>query len=112
MEFICRFHDGTELARIRDLLRSKGIPTFEKSVESRRLGAQWALFVCLNDQAEDARRIIRDPTHEPSLSVDAEEFERALESPDQSLLIKWSTIMAVAVIVGFAGLVYVVLRLG
>lgn len=112
MEFICRFHDADELHRVRELLRTKGIPTFSPSVEHRGLGSQWALFVCLNEQAEDARRLIRDPNHEPGLAVDAAEFEDALESPDQSTLTNWATIIAVAVLAGFAGLVYLFVLLG
>ena len=112
MEFICRFHDSDELHRVRSLLRSKGIPTFAPQVEGRRLGHQWALFVCLNEQAEDARRIIRDPGHKPALSVDAAAVERDLEPPDQGHIVKWATIAAVVVLVGFVGLVYAFSRWG
>ncbi|NUO77060.1 MAG: hypothetical protein HOQ32_13710 [Lysobacter sp.] len=69
MEFICRFHDADELQRVRGLLRSKGIPTFAPQVEPRRMGAQWTLFVYLNEQADDARRILRDPGHQPAHPV-------------------------------------------
>ena len=48
MEFICRFHDGDELKRVRHLLASKGIPTFAPLVERPRMGEQWVLFACIN----------------------------------------------------------------
>jgi hypothetical protein len=112
MEFICRFHHSEELTRVRALLRSKGIPTFSPAVEPRRMGAQWALFVCLNEQAEDARRIIRDPSYVPSLAVNAEEFEATLETPDQGSLTKWVTITGLVVLAVFSGLVYFFLRWG
>jgi len=112
MEFICRFHHVEELSRVRALLRSKGIPTFSPAVESHRMGAQWALFVCINEQADDARRIIRDPSHEPSLAVNAEEFEAALETADHRLIARWATVTLLAVAALFAGFIYVLFRLG
>ncbi|WP_449302126.1 hypothetical protein [Pseudoxanthomonas mexicana] len=112
MEFICRFHHFEELSRIRALLRSKGIPTFSPAVESHRMGAQWALFVCIKEQAEDARRIIRNPNHEPSLVVNAEEFEATLETPDHRLIAKWATVTFLTVVALFAGLMYVFFRWG
>lgn len=106
MEFICRFHDADELQRVRGLLRSKGIPTFAPQVESRRMGEQWALFVYLNEQADDARRILRDPGHEPAHPVDAVEFEAALpKTPDEGLFAKQLTILGAVVVVAFVALV-------
>ena len=106
MEFICRFHDADELARVRQLLRSKGIPTHVMNAESRRLGEQWAMYACLGEQAEDARRVIRDPQHEPALQVNPVDFERAMASGDDKLLVRWSTIILVAVARAFVVLAY------
>lgn len=110
MEFICRFHDGDELRRVRELLSSKGIPTFAPLVERPRMGEQWALFVCINEQADDARRLLRDPTHEPAVRVNAKEFEAMLEHHDTSLLTRGATFVAIAVLVAFSLLVLLVWR--
>ena len=106
MEFIGRFHDVGKLAELRHLLRSKGIPTLQTQVEGSRMGKQWVLFVCINEQADDARRILHDSGHMPVVSVDAARFERALDNPDLRLITKWVTIVLGAVIAVFAALVY------
>ncbi|MDR0183414.1 hypothetical protein [Lysobacter arvi] len=111
MEFICRFHDGDELNRVRELLSSKGIPTFAPRVEGRKMGAQWALFACINEQADDVRKLLHDPAHDPAFKVDAKAFERMLEHPDISLLTRWATAVAIVVFVLFALLMLAVVRL-
>jgi hypothetical protein len=113
MEFITRFHDADTLARVCQLLREKGIPTFQQKAEGRRMGHQWALFACLDEQAEDARRVIHDPRHEPELAVDAIAFEHAIAESGEGLglVLKWSLIIGAAVIAGFAGVVYLLSRL-
>ncbi|WP_396616835.1 hypothetical protein ACHZ97_04515 [Lysobacter soli] len=111
MEFICRFHDGDELHRVRELLSSKGIPTFAPRVEGRRMGAQWALFACINEQADDVRRLLHDPTHDPAFKVDAKAFERMLEHQDTSLLTRWATVVAIVVFALFALLMLAMVRI-
>lgn len=105
MEFIARLHDRDTLSELRHRLRCKGIPTHVVDMESRSMGWQAALFVCLPAQAEDARRLIKDPCHEPAMKVDAEAFERALDSPDSRPVAKWITLIAVAVVLWFVALV-------
>lgn len=112
MEFIARFHDAGTLLRLRSLLRSKGIPTYAPEVESRRLGEQWTLFVLLDAQADDARRLIRDPEHEPAMRVDADEIEARMEefvkSPQQhAQFVKQITIVGAVVLAAFCVLAYV-----
>ncbi|MGN6153755.1 MAG: hypothetical protein ACTHOH_17380 [Lysobacteraceae bacterium] len=82
MRYLARFHDRNELARMRALLRSKGVPTWATTVESRRLGWQGTLHVCVDEQLDDALRLLRDPDHEPAHPVDAEAFERAMTEGD------------------------------
>jgi hypothetical protein len=98
MRYIARFHDAQELARVRGLWRSKGIPTHQAQVEHRRIGEQWGLYVCIPEQVEDALRLIRDPDHEPALSVDAAAFEQALQGQDQALLVRLATLTALVVV--------------
>jgi hypothetical protein len=74
------------------------------------MGTQDALFVCLNHQAEDARRVIKDPGFEPANPVDAYEVERALESSDYRYISKWATIVLGVVVILFCGLVYLQFR--
>ena len=111
MEFICRFHDGDELRRVRDLLLAKGVPTFAPRVEGKRMGEQWALFACINEQADDVRRLLCDPTHEPANQDDAKAFEAMLVHEDTTLLARWATVIAIGVFVGSAALMLLVVRL-
>ncbi|RDY65986.1 hypothetical protein [Lysobacter soli] len=104
MEFIRRFHDSGDLADVRELLRSKGIPT-HVAPGGGRSPSFWALFCCINEQADDVRRLLHDPSHEPSLKVDAEAFEAMLEHTDTSLLTRYATVVATVVFVLFAFLV-------
>lgn len=110
MEFICRFHDGEALSEARERLRMKGIPSFAPEVEPRRMGSQWALFVYLPEQADDARQLLRDPDHEPALRVDATAFETAVEQakadPSDKSFVRWVTIVGAVVAAGFLALVY------
>lgn len=110
MEFICRFHDGEALSEARERLRKKGIPSFAPEVEPRRMGSQWALFVYLPEQADDARQLLRDPDHEPALRVDATAFETAVEQakvdPSDKSFVRWVTIVGAVVAAGFLALVY------
>ena len=112
MQYLARFHDGDELRRVRALLRSKGIPTHEQEVETRKMGEQWALYACLAEQAEDALLIMRNPKHEPAVRVAVEPFEKALANPDTGLLTRWITICALVVLPAVAAVFYVVWRFG
>ena len=87
MRHLARFHDRDELARVRALLRGKGVPTWATTVERRRLGWQGTLHVCLDEHLDDALRLLRDPDHEPAHPVDAEAFERAMAEGDGSVLL-------------------------
>lgn len=107
MKFIARFHDEATHSNMRGLLRSKGIPTHSKTIETRGMGWQAVLFVCLDEQTDDALKLMRDPTHKPANPVDAEAFEKALENQDMRLLAKWSTIALIVVVVAFCGLILV-----
>ncbi|QSX79403.1 hypothetical protein [Agrilutibacter solisilvae] len=106
MEFIARFHDPDELARVRHLLRSKGIPTYVRGIEGRSMGTQDALFACLNHQAEDARRVIHNPDFEPAHPVDAREVERAMENADYRVILKWAIVVLGLVALLFGALMY------
>ena len=112
MRYVARFHDAQELGRVRGLLRSKGIPTHQQQVESARMGEQWALYVCLPEQMEDALKLMRDPLYEPATQVDAAEFEKAVLVPDQALLVRLSTITALILLPLVLGIFYLMGKLG
>lgn len=76
------------------------------------MGWQAVLFVCLEEQTGDALKLMRDPTHKPANPVDAEAFEKALENKDMRLLAKWSTVVLIAVVAAFSGLVLVAWHFG
>ena len=107
VEYIARFSDRQELMRVRQLLRSKGIPTHEQTLEGRRLGWYAALYVCMPEHVDDALRIIRNPSHLPTNPVDAEAFEKAMENPDTTLLAKLVTFWGMVICILCAGVFYV-----
>ena len=113
MKYIARLYDYDELLRIRELLHSKGIPTYEMKIGGARSGGEaWALYVCLSEHLEDALQILRDPSHEPANPVDATAFEEAVLSQDTRLLTKLATIALLVALPLFAGVCYLVWRFG
>ena len=88
MRVLARFHDPEALARVRVLLREKGVPTWANTIEGRRLGWQAGLHVCLDAQLDDALRPLRDPAHMPAHPVDADAFERALATDGSGLRVR------------------------
>lgn len=100
MRYIARLYDQEELRRVRALLRSKGVPTYVTTVQSSRMGLEMALYVCIDAQAEDALKILRDPTHRPAAPVDAEAFEKAIGGGDtMSIVVKYATWLLLIVVI-------------
>lgn len=108
MRHLARFHDRDELARVRALLRQKGVPTWAHTIEGRGLGWQAALQVCLDDQLDDALRLLRDPDHEPAHPVDAEAFEQAMATDGSGLLVRMTNRLLLAAVGIVAVLAFVV----
>ncbi|RDZ26175.1 hypothetical protein [Lysobacter silvisoli] len=104
MRFIARFHHADTLAQMQSRLRRKGVPTHAMQIEGQRLGEQWVLFVYLDEQVEDALRLLRDPEHVPALSVDVSAFESMRPVDDGRLFAKWVTIVGAVVVLGFVAL--------
>src|SRR5688572_1891089 len=69
MRLLARVHDESRLSEITSLMRAKGIPVFVRSAGPPRGLPKWIVFVCLNEQANDARQLLQNPEHEPKLSV-------------------------------------------
>lgn len=110
MKYIARYYDGDTLLRARQLLRDKGIATHVVQEESRRLGEQWALFVCLNAQAEDALRLLRDPAHQPATRIDAAAFERHMATADLQLLTRAASIVFLIAVPALCAFIYLLWR--
>ncbi|MCL1633243.1 hypothetical protein M2650_01080 [Luteimonas sp. SX5] len=77
MRILTCVHDHAELSRIVGLMHEKGIPTFTRDASPRRGPPHWIVFVCLNSQAEDAVRILKDPDLIAARPVNVDTFERA-----------------------------------
>jgi hypothetical protein len=112
VEYIARFSDQQELMRVRQLLRSKGIPTHEQTLEGSRLGWYAALYVCMPEHVDDALKIIRNPSHKPANPVDADAFEKAMKNSDTTLLAKLVTFWGVIICTICAGVFYLVWQYG
>lgn len=96
--------------RVQALLRAKGIPTHVVQEESQRMGAQWAVFVCVNAQATDALQLLRDPNHMPAMSIDAAALEQAARNPDLRHLTRAATIVFCVGVPMLCLLIYVLWR--
>ena len=102
MRVLTYVHDQSELARIVELMHSKGIPTFSRSAKVGRDGVpRWIIFVCLNSQAKDAETILHFPSHTPKVSVNVDTFERAAYSRNMDVLLRWGLIMLSIVVALF-----------
>ena len=112
MEYIARFSDQKELIRVRQLLRSKGIPTHAQTLEGRRLGWYAALYVCMPEHVDDALKIIRNHSHKPADPVDAEAFEKAIESSDMTLLAKLVTFWGFIICIICTGVFFLLWQYG
>jgi len=73
MKSLGNFSNSAECAEIRDLLASRGIPTY---LATGYRASRGALFVCINEQFEDALAVLKNPEHEVAQPVDVAEFER------------------------------------
>ena len=84
------FEDSDERERIRDLLASRGIPTYwAKTYRSVR----GMLFVCINEQFDDALAVLKNPNHEVAQPVDVAEFERRAKTEGLSSILRGAVAM-------------------
>lgn len=77
MKSLGEFHSSTECSQIRGLLNSCGIPTYWNPAYG---GASAPLFVCIDEQYDDALALLKDPEHVVAHPVDIEEFKQAEQS--------------------------------
>lgn len=74
MKSLGEFHSSTECSQIRGLLNSRGIPTYWNPGYG---GASAPLFVCIDEQYDDAVALLKDPEHAVAHPVNIEEFKQA-----------------------------------
>jgi hypothetical protein len=77
MKSLGSFGNTPECDQIRDMLASRGIPRYLATGYRARRGT---LFVCINEQFDDALAVLKNPEHEVAQPVDIAEFERAAQT--------------------------------
>jgi hypothetical protein len=100
MKALIEVHDPAEFQRITELLRSKGIPTIGKRTGIRLY--RQMIFVCINDQFEDARILLDFPASAPKIRVNPDAFHRRASGNNLDLIadnLKWVLLVAVLFIV-------------
>jgi len=83
MKRLCNASTFEEAHRIQSLLENKGIPIDCRggsAVRNVRMPYFASLYVCLDSQFEDARAILRDPSHEPAEAIDVPQYRRNIET--------------------------------
>jgi hypothetical protein len=73
------FETEEELSRVTELLESRGIPVYPEGVAGRFRSWRWCLFVCINDQFEDAVALLKNENHDVRQPVDVAAFKREAE---------------------------------
>jgi len=96
MKSLGSFGNSAECAEIRDLLASRGIPTY---LAMGYRASRGALFVCINEQFEDALAVLKNPEHEVAQPVDVAEFEREARTGGLGTILKGSVALLVFLLV-------------
>src|SRR5712664_2072688 len=81
MRLLVESRDSGELDRLKAKLDKKGIPVFISAEHSFGKGIQAVpgLWVCLNEQFNDAEAVLNNENHEVEAPVNVEEFYRLLK---------------------------------
>lgn len=96
MRFLLRTHDAAETSRIRSLLESNGILCHIQSDQRFVAGYRQAVFVCLDDQYDDARELLRNPEHRVANPLDASAYQKFSEGFGHGHILAWSVLWLVA----------------
>ena len=103
MRLLTYVYSRTEQERLVGLLQSHGIPVLGDEMQGIRYTTQIALFVCIDEQYDDALALLKNPEHAVSEPVDVDAFWKA-SARTQPELLRWS-LVALAVLVGVCILV-------
>lgn len=84
MRLLFEGESSDELNNTKELLESRGIPVFISGTESFRMRPlsvlyKKGLWVCLDEQFEDAAMLLKTPDHEVTNPVDVDAFHSSLE---------------------------------
>ena len=82
MRLLFQSHDLQELHGAKDLLEANGIPAFVSFQDSQTalpLGNGMGLWVYLNEQADDARKLLENPGHRVEQPIDVQAFRAEIE---------------------------------
>jgi len=85
------FGRTTEVEQIRELLTSRGIPTYQ--LGGFKAGARGPLFVCINEQYEDALAVLKNPEHVVANPVDVAQFWHTAQTQGLGTVLKGSIAM-------------------
>ena len=96
MQLLTYASGAADATRILSLMHERGIPTWTES--TRLPGTQnpmeLAVFVCIDDQFDDARALLVDPDHVVRDPVDVAEFEARAANVDLMPMLSWGAAVA------------------
>ena len=96
MKRLTNVYDRNELATVRSLLQSRGVPTY---VGFRRFTTEpFVLFVCIDSQFEDALALMQNPRHSVAHPVDAHVWEQAANRASSVAILKGALLVLLALI--------------
>ena len=109
MKFLTKSTDIIHLQILKDLLEANGIPAVIKGDNTARMISPFlmtepSLWVYLDEQGEEAEKLILDPTYEVENKIDVAEFYRltedVAENPKQTydMLLNWAVGIGVVMI--------------
>ena len=90
MRILLHSTDLTEIESLRLLLEGHGIPVFVGSENSAAatgavIANKMTLWVCLDHQLDDARALLKDPSHTVAAPVDVAAFHQRASARQQQL---------------------------
>ena len=110
MQLLTNVYSLEERQRIETLLNERGVATYARSTGTgRRLveaSKNWAIFVCINSQFDDAVALLSNPDHEVTDPVNVSEFNNAIEAADNSPIAYWLLKAVVIVALLFTATLY------
>ena len=90
MKSLGYINDPAAFASTRELLRSRGIPTYVEA--AGRNIYRSVVFVCINQQYDDAVALMKDPNHVVAQPVDVEAFEAAAQNTGMGTILRGSLV--------------------
>jgi len=116
MKLVFETHSKSEALKVKSLLESNGIPASFSGENMNNLrkyhGGSLGVWVYLNEQVEEARRLIENPSHEVTNPVKVSEFYRVTNSDaakeKATLLILKMSGLAFGALISLIFIIYVI----